>query len=60
MSVKSIIKVARSQKGVVAIEYALVAAGVAAIVLTFFSGNNTGLTDVLNALFAKIKSAAGV
>ena len=58
MSLKSIAQVARSQKGVVAIEYALVAAGIAAIVALFFSGNNSGLSGILSGLFAKISSAA--
>jgi len=58
MSLKSIVQVARSQKGVVAIEYALVAAGIAAIVAVFFTGDNSGLKGILSGLFAKISTAA--
>ncbi|MCH8180779.1 MAG: Flp family type IVb pilin [Proteobacteria bacterium] len=47
-----------SQRGVVAIEYALVAAGIAAIVALFFTGDNSGLTALLKDLFAKISTAA--
>ena len=58
MSLIRIASLARSQKGVVAIEYALVAAGIAAIVALFFTGNNSGLTGILSGLFAKISTAA--
>lgn len=58
MSLKSIVQVARTQRGVVAIEYALVAAGIAAIVALFFTGDNSGLGAILKSLFDKIATAA--
>ncbi len=47
----------RVQRGVVAIEYALLAAGIAAFLVPFMgvSGSN-GLTRLLTDLFCKIKS----
>ena len=48
----------RSQRGVVAIEYALVAAGIAAIVALFFAGDTGGLGNLLSSLFGKISTAA--
>lgn len=58
MSLKAIAHIARSQKGVVAIEYALVAAGIAAIVAVFFANGGGGLGTILSGLFAKISTAA--
>ena len=55
--IKSVTQFARSQKGVVAIEYALVAAGIAAIVAAYFA-NNGSFSTLLSALFAKITTAA--
>ena len=57
MSIKSDAQFARSQKGVVAIEYALVAAGIAAIVAAYFA-NGGGFSTLLTQLFAKISTAA--
>lgn len=49
----------RDEEGAVAIEYALVAAGIAAVVLAFFSSGGSFGT-LLTALYNKIKTAAGV
>lgn len=49
---------ARTQRGVVAIEYALVAAGIAAIVAIFFANDTAGLGSILSGLFGKISTAA--
>lgn len=49
----------RDEEGAVAIEYALVAAGIAAIVAVFFgSGGAGGFTQLLADLFGKIAAAA--
>ena len=48
----------RAQRGVVAIEYALVAAGIAAIVAVFFASGSGDFSTLLSSLFAKITSAA--
>lgn len=58
MSIIRLAQMARSQKGVVAIEYALVAAGIAAIVALFFTNGGGGLGTILSGLFAKISTAA--
>lgn len=49
----------RDEEGAVAIEYALVAAGIAAVVLAFFASDGSFGT-LLTALYNKIKTAAGV
>jgi len=46
------------QRGVVAIEYALVAAGIAAIVALFLANDSGGLGNLLTSLFGKISTAA--
>lgn len=56
---KSITKFLRDEEGAVAIEYALVAAGIAAVVLAFFSSTGS-FGSLLTALYDKIKTAAGV
>lgn len=57
---ESIKKFLRDEEGAVAIEYALVAAGIAAIVLTFFASETGGFANLLKALFDKISTAAGI
>ncbi|WP_392560888.1 Flp family type IVb pilin [Orbus sturtevantii] len=52
-------KFVKNEAGVTAIEYAIVAAGVAAVVMVIFASNGpvaTMLTDVFNALSTKLQS----
>lgn len=50
----------KDQRGVTAIEYALVAAGIAGVVAVLFSsGDNTGLAAAIKAAFAKVTKAIG-
>lgn len=56
---KSLTKFLRDEEGAVAIEYALVAAGIAAVVLAFFSSTGDFGTLLTN-LYKKIATAAGV
>lgn len=56
---QSVKKFVRDEEGAVAIEYALVAAGIAGIVAVFFgSGGAGGFKDLLTSLYAKIATAA--
>jgi len=48
----------RDEEGAVAIEYALVAAGIAGIVAVFFATDAGGFQTLLTNLFAKISAAA--
>lgn len=50
----------RDEQGVVAIEYALVAAGMAAVVYAVFVATPSPVKDLLNTLIGKISTAAGV
>ncbi len=49
----------RDEEGAVAIEYALVAAGIAAVVVLFFATDGS-FSGLLTSLYNKIKTAAGV
>lgn len=48
----------RDDEGAVAIEYALVAAGMAAVVYAVFVANNNSIMTLLNTLVANITKAA--
>lgn len=51
-------RLAADESGVTAIEYAVLAAGVVTVVVTFFATTGEGgLTGVLNAAFAKVTAA---
>lgn len=49
----------QDEEGAVAIEYALVAAGIAAVVLAFFTTGGS-FDGLLTSLYNKIKTAAGI
>jgi len=56
---QSVKKFVRDEEGAVAIEYALVAAGIAGIVAVFFAtGSQNGFQALLTSLFQKIATAA--
>lgn len=57
--ISSLKKFLRDEEGAVAIEYALVAAGIAAVVVAFFASNGS-FSTLLTSLYNKIKTAAGV
>lgn len=50
----------RDEEGAVAIEYALVAAGMAAVVYAVFVANNSSIKSLLTTLVNNIKTAAGI
>lgn len=57
--VQSVQKFIRDEEGAVAIEYALVAAGIAGIVAVFFSTDSqNGFRALLTSLYSKISTAA--
>lgn len=56
--IQSVQKFIRDEEGAVAIEYALVAAGIAGIVAVFFSQDTGGFKALLTSLYSKISTAA--
>ncbi|MBY8203626.1 Flp family type IVb pilin [Vibrio fluvialis] len=54
---------AKDQRGVTAIEYAIIGVAISAIVLAVFSGNNglkTALTDAMEAITTSINNAKDI
>ncbi|NUF48511.1 Flp family type IVb pilin [Gilliamella sp. ESL0250] len=49
-------KFVKSEQGVTAIEYAIVAAGVAAVVLAIFKGDSGPVHDMLQSVFSSLKN----
>lgn len=56
--IRSVKNFLRDEEGAVAIEYALVAAGIAGIVYAFFSSDTAYFKTLLTDLYNKIASAA--